>query len=292
MSEDDRAANEALKARIASLEAALARADQRIDAFTSTLPGISWETWGHPYETPVSYISASAQTITGYAIESWDNPGFWLSIIHEDDRERVAVEIEEILLRGDEISSQEYRWCHADGAVRWAHVRATITRDDGSDLIVWRAFTLDITAQKEAEVDRDKMREELIDAQSERIAELSTPLLPVADGVLVMPLVGQIDRSRADRVIDVLLRGICDWSARVAILDITGVPTADADVARALLGAAKASRLVGAQVIITGIRPHVASAIAAEEEGLQGIITCATLKQGIARALGRGSLFR
>ncbi len=132
------------------------------------------------------------------------------------------------------------------------------------------------------------MREELIRSQAELLAELSTPLVPVAEDVLAMPLVGRIDRARADRVLSVLLEGVGGAGARVAILDVTGVPSVDAEALRALLRAARATRLLGAEMMITGVRPEVARAICAEGEGLGGVTTCATLRQGIARAMAGG----
>ncbi|MCC6557784.1 MAG: PAS domain-containing protein [Polyangiaceae bacterium] len=283
-----RAENAALAARVRALSGALSRAEERFDAFTSTLPGISWEAWGEPYEAPVTYVSASAEAITGYGLSEWDHPGFWLKIMHPDDRARVLGETEESYARGDTGGVQEYRWIARGGGVRWAHVRYTIVRDEAGRPAAWQAFTIDITAQKEAEAERDRMREELIRSQAELLAELSTPLVPVAEDVLAMPLVGRIDRARADRVLSVLLEGVGGAGARVAILDVTGVPSVDAEALRALLRAARATRLLGAEMMITGVRPEVARAICAEGEGLGGVTTCATLRQGIARAMAGG----
>src|SRR5690348_4514458 len=100
-----------LKARVRSLDGALARERERFDAFTSTLPGISWETWGRPDETVVSYVSPSVEAITGTTVEEWQSrPGFWLEFVRPDERARIKREID-VAFEGN--SSQlvlQYAW--------------------------------------------------------------------------------------------------------------------------------------------------------------------------------------
>ena len=120
------------------------------------------------------------------------------------------------------------------------------------------------------------------------LAELSTPLIPISDDTVVMPLVGTIDSRRAQQVIEGLLVGIVETRAQVAILDITGVPVVDTQVANALLRAAQAVKLLGAQVVLTGIRPEVAQTLVGLGVDLTGIVTRSTLQSGIAFALGYG----
>ncbi len=145
--------------------------------------------------------------------------------------------------------------------------------------------SLDITAMKEAEREREAAREALIAAQEATIRELATPLLPIAEGVIVMPLIGQIDGTRADNIIHTLLNGVGEHRARVAILDITGVKTVDAQVADALLRAARGVGLLGARVVLTGIQPQIARTLIELSVDLQGIVTQSTLRAGIAYAL-------
>ncbi len=101
-------------------------------------------------------------------------------------------------------------------------------------------------------------QEETIRAQMAILDELSTPLIPVNDRVVIMPLIGAVDSRRAQKMTEALLTGITATQARVAISDITGVPVVDTQVANALLQAAQAVQLLGAKVILTGIRPEVA----------------------------------
>jgi rsbT co-antagonist protein RsbR len=150
-------------------------------------------------------------------------------------------------------------------------------------------ITTEITEKKRVEWERDAMRERMLEAQREAVRELSTPLVPIADGVLAMPLVGRIDQVRAARIMDTLLEGISRQSAHTAILDITGVRAVDADVADALIGAARAARLLGARVVLSGLKPEVARTLVLLGADLGDIATVATLQTAIAHALGGSS---
>jgi PAS domain S-box-containing protein len=147
----------------------------------------------------------------------------------------------------------------------------------------------DVTERKRAEQERVQLQEEIIRAQTAALAKLSTPLIPVSDRVMVMPLIGTVDARRAQDVLDTLLHGIADSKAEVAILDITGVPLVDAQVANGLVRAAHAVQLLGAQVVLTGIRPEVAQTLVGLGVDLSGIITRSTVQSGIAYALERSS---
>lgn len=283
-----RAERDRLVAHARELEHALAAAHERFDVFASTLPGISWETWGRPYEDTWNYVSASVEAITGHASELWTGqPGFCLAVMHPDDRARVLQEAADSLANGDLRGVQEYRLYARSGALLHMHVRYSVLRDEQGRALAWQAFSLDVTAQREAEAARDRMQAELIRGQAELLSELSTPLMPISAGIVAMPLIGRVDATRAGRVIEVLLRGVSQARARFAILDITGVPGVDAEVARALLKAARATRLLGVETVITGVRPEVAQAFCALDERLDQVATRATLETGVAYAMRR-----
>lgn len=149
------------------------------------------------------------------------------------------------------------------------------------------SFARDISERKRTEGEQLILQEQIIAAQQMALRELSTPLIPIADGVVVMPLIGSIDSSRAQLVIETLLSGVAELRASTTIIDITGVPVVDTQVANALLRAAQAVKLLGAQVILTGIRPEVAQTLVGLGVDLGGIVTRGTLQSGIAEALGR-----
>lgn len=146
---------------------------------------------------------------------------------------------------------------------------------------------LDVTERKQAEAEHAALQQQIIEAQQAALLELSTPLMPLTDDVVAMPLIGAIDTTRAQQIMETLLEGIAAHRAAVAILDITGVQVVDTQVANALVRAARAARLLGAQVVLTGIQPRIAQTIVELGADLSGIITRSTLQSGIAYALGR-----
>jgi anti-anti-sigma regulatory factor len=143
----------------------------------------------------------------------------------------------------------------------------------------------DVTGKKRAEQELLRRTEEIIQAQQAALRELSTPLIPLADHVVVMPLVGSIDSQRAQLIMETLLEGISTYQADVAILDITGVPVVDTQVADALLRTARAARLLGAQVVLTGIGSHIAQTLITVGADLSGLVTLNNLQSGISYAL-------
>ncbi|MGC8798629.1 MAG: PAS domain S-box protein [Chloroflexus sp.] len=147
----------------------------------------------------------------------------------------------------------------------------------------------DITEQRRAERERQTLvlQEQIIQAQHAVLRELSTPLLPIANGVVVIPLIGNIDSSRAQQVMETLLDGVNRYHATVAIIDITGVRVVDTQVAGALIRTAQAAALLGAQVVLSGINPEIAQTLVQLGIDLAGIVTKATLQDGIAYALSR-----
>lgn len=128
------------------------------------------------------------------------------------------------------------------------------------------------------------LREEVIRMQAAMLEELSTPLIPLSDRVVIMPLVGTIDSKRAEQVLAVLSQGVVARGARLAIIDITGVPMVDTHVASVLVRAAQAVRLLGAEVVLTGIRPKVARSLVELGIELGGLVTRSNLQAGITYA--------
>jgi rsbT co-antagonist protein RsbR len=165
---------------------------------------------------------------------------------------------------------------------QWYH---TILRDIDGEVSSVLSQAEDITEQLNSEQERSDLQDQVIAAQRAALRELSTPLVPIADDVVAMPLIGSIDSTRAQEVIETLLTGVADSQAKIAILDITGVPVVDTQVANALLQAAQAVKLLGAKVIITGIRPEVAQTLVSLGVDLSSITTRSTLQSGIAFAL-------
>jgi rsbT co-antagonist protein RsbR len=132
-----------------------------------------------------------------------------------------------------------------------------------------------------------KNREELIVRQQQEMMELSTPVVTLWRGILALPLIGTLDSARTQVVMENLLQRIVDTGAAIAVLDITGVPTVDTLVAQHLLKTVAAARLMGADCIISGIRPQIAQTIVHLGVDLNSVITKATLADAFAVALKR-----
>jgi rsbT co-antagonist protein RsbR len=129
------------------------------------------------------------------------------------------------------------------------------------------------------------LQQEIIEAQKQAIQELSTPVIPIMERVIVLPLIGSIDTLRARDVTRSLLAGIRNHRAKVVILDITGVPVVDSGVADYLNKTIQAARLKGARTIVTGISDAVAETIVDLGIDWSGIETLADLQTGLIIAL-------
>ncbi len=117
------------------------------------------------------------------------------------------------------------------------------------------------------------------------VQDLSTPIMPVHDRILVLPLIGEIDDERAQKINESLLRAVAQRQARTVIIDITGVPSVDMAVASALMGAARSVQLLGARVVVVGISPDVARTLTELDIAIEGVRTLANLQRGIEHAL-------
>jgi rsbT co-antagonist protein RsbR len=132
-----------------------------------------------------------------------------------------------------------------------------------------------------------KSREEVINRQQREMLELSTPVVKLWDGILALPMIGTLDSARTQVVMENLLQKVVETGAQIAILDITGVPTVDTLVAQHLLKTVTALRLMGAECIISGVRPQIAQTIVHLGVDLQGVTTKANLADALALALKR-----
>jgi len=132
-----------------------------------------------------------------------------------------------------------------------------------------------------------RSREEVIGRQQQELLELSTPVVKLWEGVLAAPMIGTLDSNRTQLVMEALLQRIVDTGSTIAIIDITGVPTVDTLVAQHLLKTVTAIRLMGAECIISGIRPQIAQTIVHLGIDLQGITTKATLADALQVAMRR-----
>ncbi|HEY0995130.1 MAG TPA: STAS domain-containing protein [Gemmatimonadaceae bacterium] len=161
--------------------------------------------------------------------------------------------------------------------------------DGASDAILAASDLIDRLGLYTAEM-YQKGREEVISRQQQDLLELSTPVVKLWEGVLALPMIGTLDSARTQVVMESLLQRIVETGAEVAIIDITGVPTVDTLTAQHLIKTVTAARLMGAECIISGIRPQIAQTIVHLGVDLGNVITKATLADAFRVALQRGGL--
>lgn len=142
-------------------------------------------------------------------------------------------------------------------------------------------------AEQRALRERERLQQEMIEAQRQALRELSTPIIPVFERIIVMPLIGSIDTLRARDITRSLLAGIREYRAKIVILDITGVPLVDSGVASHLNKTIQAARLKGAQTIVTGVSDAVAETIVDMGIDWSAIETLSDLQSGLQAALGK-----
>lgn len=176
---------------------------------------------------------------------------------------------------------------NADGTQGWLRTSKIPLPGPGGIVAALLGISEDISEAKAHEAERLRLHDESIRAQQAALAELSTPLIPLTDQIVVMPLIGTVDSGRAQQVLATLLDGVTKHHASFIILDITGVQVVDTQVADVLLRAAQAVKLLGAQVVLTGIRPEVAETIVHLGIDVRGLVTRSNLQAGIEYALTR-----
>ncbi|MGZ5179983.1 MAG: STAS domain-containing protein [Ramlibacter sp.] len=164
-------------------------------------------------------------------------------------------------------------------------VQRTVADPQSQLAAVWAMSTLvDKMAQWTVST-YQQTREDIIKRQQQDLLELSTPVIKLWDGVLAVPMIGTLDSSRTQVVMETLLQRIVDTGATLAIIDITGVPTVDTLVAQHLLKTVSAIRLMGAECVISGIRPQIAQTIVHLGIDLEGIASKASLADALELAL-------
>jgi PAS domain S-box-containing protein len=187
----------------------------------------------------------------------------------------------------------ELRQQRQDGSTFDAHNTMFAIRADNGEQVALAAIIRDITDQKQAELERGRLQQKVIDAQRQALKELSTPIIPVMDApngagsIIVMPLIGSIDSMRAGDITRSLLAGISKYRAKVVILDVTGVPIIDSGIANHLNKTIQAARLKGAHTIVTGISDAVAETIVDLGIDWSDVETLSDLQTGLLVALNR-----
>ncbi len=167
-----------------------------------------------------------------------------------------------------------------DGTRFWANVVVTALRDEKGQLRGFGKLTRDLTERRQAE--------EQLKQQAQEIQETATvPVVQVWEGIVLVPIIGSLNSQRTQQLMEKLLQRISETNSPLALLDITGVPTIDTQTAQHLIETISAVRLMGAEVVLTGVRPVIAQTLVHLGIDLSNVITRSSLSAGLRLALSR-----
>jgi len=220
--------------------------------------------------------NTGAQKLTGYLAE--EVIGRHMSMFYTEDDARSGLLDREMAgaVRNGSVEAEGWR-VRKDGTRFWANIVLSPIRDDQGEVAGYVKVARDLTER------RDQSR--LVMQQRDEILELSTPVIQVWEKVLVLPLIGTLDSGRAARLTESLLERIAADQAEVVILDISGVPGIDSGVAQHLLETVEAARLMGADSILSGVRPDTAQSMVHLGIDLGDLHSRASLKDALQLAL-------
>ncbi|HVJ88541.1 MAG TPA: STAS domain-containing protein [Labilithrix sp.] len=280
-----------LRRRIEELERRLAAAEEERDIFKHVVQNAPAVLSRITPDGDMIYANTACEKVIGMISDEAKGKKI-LPILYPGELWAQVEEYFRIAASGGDVRDYEMTIRTHTGELRTLAWNSYHRFDQAGALVEVVSFGVDVTERLRAEAERKGLQDEVIAMQAATLAELSTPLIPITESIVAMPLIGSIDGARAQRIMENLLSGMLEMRARTAILDITGVATVDTQVADALLRAARAVRLLGAEVILTGMRPEVAQTLVALGASFDGIATRATLQNAIAHAMRREGVAR
>ncbi|MDC0744087.1 PAS domain-containing protein [Polyangium mundeleinium] len=287
-----------LEARVVELEREITEGKERERRLVESEQRFRWMVdgsddggWDWDLRTNEAFMSPSWFEMLGLTPgEMPCNAETWSALMHPDDAGEVWKMLQSFLEGRLRTYHLEYRMRHKSNGWVWVMSRAKVFVRDADGKPIRMAGTLrDITERKQMEEERARLSQSLIEAQRAALLELSTPLIPIADGVVLLPLIGAMDPARAEHLLCTLLAGVEQHGATTVILDVTGVRVVDAAVADALVRASRAIGLLGARAVITGMRPEVARTLVEIGADLGAIVLLSSLRSGVEYALGRAA---
>lgn len=229
-------------------------------------------------EHKIKYINHTVPGLTPEQVIGMNQ----LDFIEPRHHDLVRKKTDEVLKTGKP-SHYEIEGQGADGKVAWYSTLLGPVKDNGA-IVGVALFTTDITEQKRAQEELRRTQEELLAQQARAIQELSTPVIQIWEGIVVLPLIGTIDTARAKGILDNLLEAIVETKAEVAIMDITGVSVVDTAVAGHLLETVDAARLLGTETILTGVSPSNAQTMVRLGVDVSRVVTKGSLLAGLRHA--------
>ena len=237
---------------------------------------------------PQGYVvtwNAGAQKIKGYTANEIIGKHFSIFYTKEDVAQGKTEKELSMALKDGRYEDESWR-VRKDGSRFWANVVITPLRDERGVLRGFGKLTRDLTERRKAEeIKAQNAANEALSRRANEILEIATPVVQVWEGVMLAPLIGSLDSQRTQQLMEKLLESIVDTRSSVALIDITGVPSIDTQTARHLVEAVSAVRLLGADVILTGIRPAIAQTLVHLGVDLSGVTTRSSLSSGLRVAL-------
>lgn len=230
----------------------------------------------------IAYSNAAMQQLLGVSSDKALEGKDILSFAPVEFHEALLPSMHDAAFSQDLLPTIENKILRVDGSIIDVEIVQQPIMYEGTKAMQF--VYLDISARKRAEeaLRRATVSESTLVAQEELIRALSCPLIPFGNGVLLMPLIGHINSGRASRIVEELASGVVSHQATVAILDVTGVPNVDAEVADALLRAASVARLLGAKVMLTGIQPGIAKVIVELGIDMREFTVKSSLREGLS----------
>ncbi len=282
--------NDAL-GRARSNERALAERAEEIVIFRALAENAADAILMSTLDGEITYVNRTGYEIFGYEHKELEMVGMRISnLIPKEEAENVNRRtISTTIRKGSWRGEMKHQ--RKDDSVFDADATVFVIQAESGEQVALATIIRDITEQKQAEVERERLQQEVIEAQRQALLDLSSPVIPVMDApdgsgsIIVMPIVGNIDGTRAKEVTRALLAGIRKHRAQVVILDITGVPIVDTVVAEHLNRTVQAARLKGTRAIVTGISEAVAETIVDLGINWDKVETLSDLQTGLIAAL-------
>ncbi len=236
-----------------------------------------WESWHEPDGT-LYWTSPSVEDQTGYSVEECGAmENFPSPMLHPEDRKRVVALLRRCAETQEPLNDEVFRLIRKDGGVAWMALSGQPVFDTSGAYRGIRTNKRDITDRKLAD---DRIRQ-----QAQEILEISTPMIRIWDGVVAAPLIGALDSQRTQSFMQRFLDAIVEHHCKVGLVDITGVPVIDTQTAQHLLESFAAARLLGAEVMLTGVRPNIAQTLVHLGLDVGTLKTYASLSVGLKEAL-------
>lgn len=221
----------------------------------------------------VTTWSPTAERLKGYSASEIVGKHFSVFYVREDAEGGKAERELEIAAREGRFEYEGWR-VRKDGSKFWANVVLTALRDSQGRLRGFGKVTRDMSERK--------TMEERVKKQTMEIMEMATvPVVQVWEGIILVPLIGMLDSARTQQLMEKLLQRLTETNSPVALLDITGVPAVDTQTAQHLIETIKAVRYIGAEVVLTGVRPVIAQTLVHLGIDLSGAITRSSLRAGL-----------